>query len=138
MQPKPITHGNIFRVLTAGFALVVILLLAAALVAVRNIHAIRQSAAGLIGEQEVARRLIGELHGQQTSLSEVLSVLARDPDSVDEGAILKQLDAADADTARIAAEGARTADRDLWARLKLASLAFSDRKSTRLNSSHRC
>ena len=125
MQPKPITHGNIFRVLTAGFGLVVILLLAAALVAVRNIHAIRQSAAGLIGEQEVARRLIGELHGQQTSLSEVFSVLARDPDSVDEGAILKQLDAADADTARIAAEGARTADRDLWVRLKQASLAFS-------------
>jgi len=125
MQPKPITHGNIFRVLTAGFGLVVILLLAAALVAVRNIHAIRQSAAGLIGEQEVARRLIGELHGQQTSLTEVFSVLARDPDSVDEGAILKQLDAADADTARIAAEGARTADRDLWARLKQASLAFS-------------
>ena len=115
MQPKPITHGNIFRVLTAGFGLVVILLLAAALVAVRNIHAIRQSAAGLIGEQEVARRLIGELHGQQTSLTEVFSVLARDPDSVDEGAILKQLDAADADTARIAAEGVRTADRDLWA-----------------------
>ena len=125
MQPKPITHGNIFRVLTAGFGLVVVLLLAAALVAVRNIHAIRESAAGLIGEQEVARRLIGELHGQQTSLSEVFSVLARDPDSVDEGAILKQLDTADADTARIAAEGARTADRDLWARLKQASFAFS-------------
>ena len=125
MQPKPITHGNIFRVLTAGFGLVVILLLAAALVAVRNIHAIQQSAASLIGEQEVARRLIGELHGQQTSLSEVFSVLARDPDSVDEGAILKQLDTADADTARIAAEGARTADRDLWASLKEASLAFS-------------
>jgi len=125
MQPKPITHGNIFRVLTAGFGLVVILLLAAALVAVRNIRAIQQSAAGLIGEQEVARRLIGELHGQQTSLSEVFSVLARDPDSVDEGAILKQLDTADADTARIAAEGARTADRDLWASLKQASLAFS-------------
>jgi two-component system sensor histidine kinase UhpB len=125
MQPKPITHANIFRVLTAGFALVVILLLAAALVAVRNINAIRQSAAGLIREQEVTRRLIGELHGQQTSLSEVFSILARDPDSVDEGAILKQLDSADADTARIAAEGARTADRDLWARLKQASLAFS-------------
>jgi len=125
MQPKPITHGNIFRVLTTGFGLVVILLLAAALVAVRNIHAIRESAAGLISEQEVARRLIGELHGQQTSLSEVFSVLARDPDSVDEGAILKQLDNADADTARIAAEGARTADRDLWARLEQASLAFS-------------
>jgi signal transduction histidine kinase len=125
MQPKPITHGNIFRVLTAGFGLVVVLLLAAALVAVRNIHAIQQSAASLIGGQEVARRLIGDLHGQQTSLTEVFSVLARDPDSVDSGAILKQLDTADADTARIAAEGARTADRDLWARLERASLAFS-------------
>jgi len=125
MQPKAITHGNIFRVLTAGFGLVVILLLAAALVAVRNIQAIQQSAASLIAEQGVARRLISELHGQQTSLAEVFSILARDPDSVDEEAILKQLDTADADTARIAAEGARTADRDLWARLQRASLAFS-------------
>jgi signal transduction histidine kinase len=125
MQPKAITHRNIFRVLTAGFSLVVILLLAAALVAVRNIHAIRQSAASLIGEQEVARRLVGELHGRQTSLSEVFAVLARDPDSVDGAAIIEQLDAADADTARIAAEGARTADRDLWARLRQSSLAFS-------------
>ena len=125
MPAKPITHGNIFRVLTAGFGLVVVLLLAAALVAVRNIHAVQQSAAGLIGEQRVTRRLLGELHGQQTSLTEVFSVLARDPDSVDSGAILKQLNSADADTARIAAEGARTADRDLWARLRQASLAFS-------------
>jgi multidrug resistance efflux pump len=78
----------------------------------------------------VARRLIGELHGQQTSLSEVFSVLARDPDSVDEGAILKQLDNADADTARIAAEGARTADRDLWARLQQHRSHFRARRAT--------
>ena len=36
MFPRPITHRNIFRVLIAGFALVMMLLLAAAVVGVRE------------------------------------------------------------------------------------------------------
>ena len=61
-------------------------------------------------EQSVTNRLIDELHSQQTSLSEVFSVLARDPDSVDYDQIMSQFDEADRDIDRISGEGAGTAE----------------------------
>jgi len=125
MLQRQITHRNIFRVLIAGFSLVILLLVAAAVVGVRNIRAIQQNAASLVREQSVANRLVDELQNQQTNLSEVYSVLARDPESVDYDRIMSQLDAADRDIDRISAEGAQTAERDLWARLKQSSLDFS-------------
>jgi signal transduction histidine kinase len=125
MWPRQITHQNIFRVLIAGFSLVILLLLAAATVGIRNIRSIRENAASLVREQSVTNRLIDELHSQQTSLSEVFSVLARDPDSVDYDRIMGQLDAADRDIDRISAEGAQTEDSRLWARLKQTSIDFS-------------
>ncbi len=125
MLPRPITHENIFRVLTAGFGLVILLLLGAALVGVRNIRAIQENAANIVTEQTVTNRLIGELQHQQTSLSDVFALLARDPDSVDYDHIMGQLEEADRDINRISAEGSMTAERDLWARLQRASLAFS-------------
>src|ERR1017187_3306607 len=121
MLPRQITHQNIFRVLMAGFTLVIVLLVAAAIVGVRSIQSI----------QENANRLIDELHSQQTTLSEVFSVLARDPDSVDYYKIMSQLDEADRDIARISQEGARTAEHDLWQRLNRSSLDFS-REARRL------
>jgi len=125
MLPRQITQQNIFRVLIAGFSLVILLLVAAAVVGVRNVRAIQQNAASLVREQSVTNRLVDELQNQQTNLSEVYSVLARDPDSVDYDHIMSQLDAADRDIDRISAEGAQTAERDLWARLKQSSLDFS-------------
>jgi signal transduction histidine kinase len=126
MYPRQITHKNIFRVLLAGFTLVIVLLLAAAVVGIRNIHSIQQNAASLVREQSVANRLIDELQKQQTSLSEVFSILARDPDSVDYDRIMSQLDDADRSIARISGEGAETAESRLWARLSRSSLAFSN------------
>jgi len=122
---SPVTHRNVFAALIAGFGLVTGLLLAATLVGVRNIRLVQQSATSLVREQAVTNRLIDELHTQQTSLSEVFSVLARDPESVDDVAILDQLDQADRDIDRISAEGARTPEHDLWTKLKQSSLAFS-------------
>ena len=125
MLPRHFTHQNIFRVLIVGFAMVILLLLAAAAVGIRNIRSIQESAASLVRDQELTNRLIGELHSQETSLSEVFSVLARDPDSVDYEGIMDQLDQADKDIDRIAAEGARTPDQQLWTRLRETSMQFS-------------
>jgi signal transduction histidine kinase len=122
---RPITHQNIFRVLIAGFAFVIVLLAAAAIVGIRNIQAIRENAASLLREQAVTNRLIDELHSRQSSLSEVFSVLARDPDSVDNDRIMAQLDQADRDIDRIAAEGSQTDEARLWSRLKQSSADFS-------------
>ncbi len=125
MFPRQITHQNIFRALIAGFSLVILLLLGAAVVGMRNIQSIQTSAASLVREQSVTNRLIDELHSQQTSLSEVFSVLARDPDSVDFDRIMSQLDEADRDIDRISAEGAQTAESRLWTRLKQSATDFS-------------
>ena len=91
MRPQQITHQNIFRVLIAGFGLVIALLLAAALVGIRNIQSIQENAANIVREQAVTNRLISELEQQQTNLLDVFSVLARDPDSVDYEHIMSQL-----------------------------------------------
>ncbi|HTX38775.1 MAG TPA: ATP-binding protein [Bryobacteraceae bacterium] len=125
MFPRRITHRNIVRVLISGFSLVILLLLAAALVGVRNIQSIQLNAASLLSEQAVTNRLIDELHSQQTTLSEVFSVLARDPDSVDYDRIMAQLDQADREIDRISAEGAKTPEQVLWTRLKQSSADFS-------------
>jgi signal transduction histidine kinase len=131
MFPRQITHQNIFRVLLAGFSLVTVLLAAAATVGIRNIKSIQQNASSLVREQSLTNRLIDELHGQQTTLSEVFGVLARDPDSVDYYSIMGQLDQADHDIERISAEGNRTPEHDLWQRLNRSSLDFS-REARRL------
>ncbi len=124
--PRQITHRNIFRVSSPASAWS-----SAPAGGGRRggaqYSAIQQNAASLVREQSVTNRLIDELQNQQTSLSEVFSVLARDPDSVDYDRIMSQLDAADRDIDRISAEGAQTAERDLWARLQQSSLDFSRR-----------
>jgi signal transduction histidine kinase len=104
---------------------VIVLLLAAAVVGVRNIDSIQQNAANLVREQAVTNRLIAELHKQQTSLSEVFSILARDPDSVDYDRIMNQLNDADRDIDRISAEGVQTPEHELWMRLRQSSMDFS-------------
>jgi signal transduction histidine kinase len=131
MRARPITPQNIFRVLAGGFALVIALLLAAAFVGVRSVQSIQRNAADLVREQSLTNGLIDELQSQQTSLSEVFSVLARDPDSVDFDKIMAQLDEADRDIDRISAEGSHTAESRLWARLKTSSADFS-REARRL------
>jgi signal transduction histidine kinase len=125
MFQRQITHQNIFRVLIGGFGLVMLLLLAAALVGVRSIRSIQANAADIVREQAVTNRLIDELQHQQTSVREVFSIMARDPESVDYNQIMGQLAEADRNIARISAEGAQTAERELWTRLQQASLAFS-------------
>jgi signal transduction histidine kinase len=126
MQARPITQRYILLVLIAGFGFVFLLLVAAAVVGVSNIQSIQENAAALVREQAVANRLIDQLHAQEISLSEVFSLLARDPDSVDADSIARQLDAASRDIARIAGQGARTPERAVWERLRASSEHFSE------------
>jgi signal transduction histidine kinase len=131
MAPKQITRQGIFRVMIAGFALVILLLVAAAIVGIRGIRDIQSTARDLLREQTLSRRLIDELQSQQISLSEVFGILARDPDSINYSHILGQLDEADRDIDRIANEGAQTGERALWERLRRSSADFS-REARRL------
>ncbi len=124
-MPAPVTQKNIVRVLVAGFGLVILLLLTAGFIGLRNIHSIRQNAADLVKEQLVTSRLLDEVRRQQASLGEVFSVLARDPDSVDAESILAQLAQTDENIDRIVASGLETPQKRLWQHLNEASDAFS-------------
>src|SRR5262249_56246327 len=95
MQPKQITRPYIYRVLVAGFGLVILLLVAAAIVGLRNIQSIQGEAASLLKEQSLTNRLIDELHSPQTSLRDVFIVLARDPASVNSAQIVNHIDKTD-------------------------------------------
>jgi signal transduction histidine kinase len=115
----------LLRVLVAGFSLVIILLLAGAFIGIGNIHTIKENAARLVDEQQSTNTLLEEVHRQQASLSDVFSILARDPDSIDYRKILSQLDEADGNIDRIVAEGAHTPQRRLYDQLRQTSAAFS-------------
>ena len=128
---QPITRQRIFRIMIAGFALVILLLAAASIVGIRNFRRIQETSRELLREQAVSGRLIDELQKQQTNVSEVFGLLARDPDSIDLTQIVAQLDQADHDIDRIATEGERTAEHALWTRLRQSSSAFS-REARRL------
>src|SRR5450756_522331 len=110
MLPRQITHQNIFRVLMAGFTLVIVLLVAAAIVGIRSIQSIQENANSLVREQSLTNRLIDELHSQQTTLSEVFSVLARFQSPMDYYNILRQFSESVRDIAHIAGVAAPTAD----------------------------
>src|ERR1035438_3854171 len=101
MLPRQITHQNIYRLLIAGFSLVILMLLAAAIVGLRNIQSIQENASNLAHEQDPPGHLVDELRSREKSPAEVFSILARDPDSVDYGRIMSQLAEADRDIERI-------------------------------------
>lgn len=125
MFPRQITQARILQVLLAGFTLVIVLLVTAAFVGVQNIRSIQENAAALVREQRVTNRLIDEIQRQQVSLSEIFAVLARDPDSIDADKILAQLDEADRNIDRVAAEGSQTPQKHTWEHLRQSSRAFS-------------
>jgi signal transduction histidine kinase len=133
MAQEQITQRNIFRALLGGLSLMILLLVAASVVGVRNIQSIQSNAAELVHEQALSNRLIGELQDQERSVSDVFSVLARDPESVDYDGIMSQLDQADRDIKRISAQGESTPERPLWEGLQRASLDFSGEARRLLN-----
>lgn len=120
-----IPRAPVLGVLVLGFALVILLLLAAGYFGVRNIESIRTSVARLEESQALTARLLDELEGEQAALSAVFYKMARDPESVDREAILDQLEQTDRRIARIVSEVAGTPEEPLWKQLKSSSDSFT-------------
>ncbi|MDQ6700288.1 MAG: histidine kinase [Acidobacteriota bacterium] len=125
MTSREITPDSITRVLVVGFSLVIVILLTAGYIGIRNIQSIKQNAASLVKEQRATTRLIGEIQQEQTTLSAVFYKLARDPDTVNYLQVLPQLDTIDQNMERIAEESQGTPQEKLWSKLNEASKAFS-------------
>ena len=102
--PQQVTYRNILRVLMAGFALVILLLLVAGFIGTANIRSIQRNAATLVERQQDATGLIDEIQSEQEALSAVFYNLAREPELVDRAKILAELDAADQNISDIASQ----------------------------------
>ena len=126
ISARQITHGNILRVLLLGFTMVILLLVAAGFVGVRNIHSIQASAATLVGEQDETSNLIEEIERERGALNAVLYHLARDPESVDRQKVLSDLKTVDENLKEVVDSAAGTPEEALALELRRAALDFSE------------
>lgn len=120
-----VTRGAISRVLLGGFALVILLLLTAGMLGVRNIKLIRTAAADLTLEQDRISELLEEVRKEQRAISAVYASFARQPENLDRALILQQLEASDRDLERIVDAAADEPEQDLWKQLQEAASRFS-------------
>jgi signal transduction histidine kinase len=120
-----ITSTRIYQVLVGGFASVIVLLLAAGFVGVKNAQLIEESSGVLVQNQLVTTRLIEELQREQETVNAVFYKLSRNPELADSERILAQLEDADHGIQRIVQQTAGTAEGPLWRTLSEAANAFS-------------
>ena len=124
LQPARITERVVLRVLVLGFALVVLLLSAAGLIAVRSARAIEVAAAQ--GRQHLAAaRLLNELQAGQNTIASILHQLTPGRTARDRQAMARELDAADRMLAKVAANAAGTPEDSRWRELDRAVREFS-------------
>ena len=111
--------------LVVGFAAVIVLLLAAGFVGVKNAQLIEESSGALVQNQLLTTRLIEELQREQETVNAVFYKLSRNPELADSQRILAQLEEADHGIQRIVQQTSGTAEGPLWRALSEAANAFS-------------
>lgn len=122
---RSITERTVLWALVIGFGLVMVLLGMAGLVAVRDSHAIRRNAAGLVKEQLLIARLLYEVQAEEDALAHVLHLLVKTENVGARSRMLEDLKEADRDVSRLAAEAAQTPQAEQWHLLALATQDFS-------------
>ncbi len=123
---RAITGGFIVRVLLVGFGLVILLLLAAGLLGVRNIGSIRATATDLLEEQVRSFDLLNAVLREQRTINAIYSAIARRPEELDRDQLLKQLVDSDKDLSEIVEAASDEPDQGLWKRLFADASSFSD------------
>ncbi len=117
---------TLLRVLVIGFALVITLMAAAAIIGVTNARSTAASAAGLVSDQLTIARLLDEVEREQSVLNATFYRLSSAPNEVDRARMLADLDQTDKAIARMTADAVGTANENAWNRLHRTVLDFSD------------
>ncbi len=127
MTSPPITERTILKILIAGFALVMALLVVAGFVAARGARTLERDAGQLVHHQLLTARLISEIEIEQATINAVFYRLIRrpEPEPEDRDSLLAELEATDQDFARIAASASGTPEARLWTDLLEAARTFS-------------
>ncbi|MGJ5820352.1 sensor histidine kinase [Paludibaculum fermentans] len=122
---RPVTQKAISRVVLAGFALVILLLLAAGLLGVRSISSIRSTTAELLEEQVRIQDLLDAVLREQRAINAIFAGFAKQPENLDRQQLLSQLEASDRDIESIAADAADEPAQALWQDLYKAVTHYS-------------
>ncbi|GEP41873.1 sensor histidine kinase [Brevifollis gellanilyticus] len=123
--PRRITERTVLWGLVPGFALVVIMLGMAGLVAVRDNREIRLSATKLVKDQLLIARLLHEVQAEEDALALALHRLTTDASAQDRAARVAELKDADKGVARLAQQATKMPHAAEWRQLAVASQEFS-------------
>jgi signal transduction histidine kinase len=116
---------TLLRVLVIGFAVVIALLAAAAVIGVHNARSITASAAGLVADQLVITRLLDEVEREQEALNAAFYRISRAPENVDRAKVLAALDQTGGEVAILVSQARGGPDEPAWNALERAVLDFS-------------
>lgn len=108
-----------------GFAIVIALLAAGAVIGVNNARSIAASATSLVADQLVIARLLDEVEREQEVLNTAFYRLSRTPGTVDRPRVLADLDQTDDEIRKMVAEATTGPNAAAWNNLQRAALAFS-------------
>jgi len=120
-----ITQHTVLRGLVPGFALVMVSLGVAGLIAVRQGRQIRRSAAAIVSNQLTVTRLIQEAQAEEDTLAVTLYRLRTEESADRRLQRLQELKDADRSLGRLADEAARTPDAGQWKDLAIETQMFS-------------
>ncbi len=116
---------TLLRVLVIGFAVVIALLAAAAVIGIHNARSITASAVGLVADQLVITRLLDEVEREQGALNAAFYRMSRTPENVDRAKVLAALDQTGGEVAILVAQSRGGSDEAAWNELERAVRDFS-------------
>jgi signal transduction histidine kinase len=116
---------TLLRVLVIGFAVVIALLAAAAVIGVHNARSITASTEALVADQLVITRLLDEVEREQEALNAAFYRMSRAPENVDRAKVLAALDQTGGEVAILVEKARGGPDEAAWNALERAVLDFS-------------
>src|SRR5688500_4893879 len=97
-----ITERTVLRVLLSGFALVLLLLGMACVIAIRGTRAIQADAKTVMREELSVARLLNDVQAEENAMAAVLHEITRAGSSTDRQRLISDLDRADAAVSKAA------------------------------------
>jgi signal transduction histidine kinase len=116
---------TLVRVLAIGFTAVIVLLVAAALIGVKNARSNEANVAHLVYDQIVVARLLGDVESEQEVLNTIFYRLTRTPEIVDRERVLEDLDKTDREVEDLARDAGTGPAADDWSQVYRAIRGFS-------------
>lgn len=129
MPPIPwsrfISHRKVLRILQTGFALVLLLLGTACVIAIRGTRAIQKHAEAVLREELNVARLLNEVQVEETAMAVVLHRLSRNEPNTNRQVLINDLNAADRALTRAASSVQHTPEAARWRELASTTNQFT-------------